>query len=517
MALSIFLLGISAIILLFFTTKSRYGLTMFLLTAGLLGLQTSVLFQTYSTLTYTPPEAALFRSIELTLYRYIGCIRVSMPMAQRIRNLGLMFYLFGIARLMLILYGNQLERPGRFGKLFRVLTIAALLILPLLLCLFFSHENAYRLYMRYYALCNVSRPGYRLFVERIYDLLRLLLAGTLLFPIFFLVVQYTRKRLTCFRDTLIILILVISLSNFTFLLPSFFVELRMQTEWVFSSGFWYFPGAVRIPTTYTTLVPLLSLSLLIFTIANANRIFGTELVFKSRQRTLNRRIEDLNKNMKEIFHSEKNLLFSIQILVDEAVRLYGTSTGLEKLTRIQDIVSHRMQTISSSLTRIRELHINANSVDIKVIASDVMCQMVFPHDVIVRREYCDEPALCYIDPYHTGNAIHNLLTNSLEALALSERADKRLVITIQKSRQWVLLSVYDNGPGIESQALSKVMMPFFSTKSKSENWGIGLPYVFRVINAQLGQIHIQSSDEHLHAYTQVDILLPLARRKDKYD
>ena len=57
------------------------------------------------------------------------------------------------------------------------------------------------------------------------------------------------------------------------------------------------------------------------------------------------------------------------------------------------------------------------------------------------------------------------------------------------------------------------MMPFVSTKSKTSNWGIGLPYAFRVVNAQLGQMRIQSSDQEDKSYTQVDILLPRERNE----
>ena len=59
------------------------------------------------------------------------------------------------------------------------------------------------------------------------------------------------------------------------------------------------------------------------------------------------------------------------------------------------------------------------------------------------------------------------------------------------------------------------MLPFVSTKSKNTNWGIGLPYAFRVINAQLGQMRIRSSDRPGRTFTQVDILLPRERSKEK--
>jgi signal transduction histidine kinase len=100
----------------------------------------------------------------------------------------------------------------------------------------------------------------------------------------------------------------------------------------------------------------------------------------------------------------------------------------------------------------------------------------------------------------------------VDALQLSGREDKVISVSVDASRAWVSLSIRDNGPGIPREELRRVMMPFVSTKSKTSNWGIGLPYAFRVINAQLGQMRIQSSDQEGKSYTQVDILLPRERK-----
>ena len=106
-----------------------------------------------------------------------------------------------------------------------------------------------------------------------------------------------------------------------------------------------------------------------------------------------------------------------------------------------------------------------------------------------------------------------IFVNAVDALQLCKREDKVISVTVNASRAWVSLSIRDNGPGIPKQELRRVMMPFVSTKSKTSNWGIGLPYAFRVVNAQLGQMRIQSSDQEDKSYTQVDILLPRERNE----
>ena len=102
-------------------------------------------------------------------------------------------------------------------------------------------------------------------------------------------------------------------------------------------------------------------------------------------------------------------------------------------------------------------------------------------------------------------------TWSLSIRHTASISDKVLSVSVEASKAWVSLSIRDNGPGIPKQELRRVMMPFVSTKSKTSNWGIGLPYAFRVVNAQLGQMRILSSDQAGRSYTQVDILLPRER------
>ena len=56
-------------------------------------------------------------------------------------------------------------------------------------------------------------------------------------------------------------------------------------------------------------------------------------------------------------------MFSILILANEARDAYGTPKGLEKLDRLNEIAKDRMEMITSSLNRIRELHLHAVPTD----------------------------------------------------------------------------------------------------------------------------------------------------------
>ena len=64
-----------------------------------------------------------------------------------------------------------------------------------------------------------------------------------------------------------------------------------------------------------------------------------------------------------------------------------------------------------------------------------------------------------------------------------------------KSRQKedkVLVSVWDNGGGIDPQNLDKVFDPFFTTKEVGQGMGLGLSICYRMMKEQGGNISVKS-------------------------
>ena len=512
MACSIVILAFASVLLLGFALRSRYGLPLFLMTAGLCAASVAVLIQIYSTSTYSPPGYYPFRALEVSLFRFIGGNRFSSDRVQRMRTAGCFVYFIGIFLLNLLIIRN-IRQTGR-RQLWTVVSAAAWLAFSAAFLVYYSPAAAYRIYLGLYAKPAHEQTGYRLWMNRVDIGFRCLVLLMILSPVFLLSGAYAKHAITYFADTAVLLAgmtLTYDVLFYAMFFTGPFAE-RMGT--VFRTGFWFFGGAVRIPTWITWSYPLFSLLLVAFILLNTNRIFSGELVLLFRKRALKRSIEELNRNLKDVLHSEKNLMFSILLLSNEVKEAYGTSEGLEKLEQLSGIVQSRMENITASLNRIRELHLHAKPVDMRILMDEAIDSLPIPEDIICEKNYCDFPARCLIDEYHTRSALKNLFANSLDALMLMPDADKRITVTVDASREWVSLSIRDNGPGIPKAELRRVMLPFVSTKSKNANWGIGLPYVFRIVNAQLGQMRLNSSDRMEQHYTQVDILLPRERRND---
>ena len=72
-----------------------------------------------------------------------------------------------------------------------------------------------------------------------------------------------------------------------------------------------------------------------------------------------------------------------------------------------------------------------------------------------------------------------------------------------QKKNYLLVKIEDNGLGIKKNELSKIFLPFFSTKKRGS--GIGLYLVKRIVNLHDGQISVECTDN----ITSFRIKLPL--------
>jgi len=106
-----------------------------------------------------------------------------------------------------------------------------------------------------------------------------------------------------------------------------------------------------------------------------------------------------------------------------------------------------------------------------------------------------------------SQVITNLLENAADALA--DTRSPSITLTVDESRDWVYFSMTDNGCGIPRDKISKIKKPYFSTKSKQSNWGVGLSFAFRVVKSHFGHMRIRSRQNE---YTIFEILLTKGAR-----
>lgn len=84
----------------------------------------------------------------------------------------------------------------------------------------------------------------------------------------------------------------------------------------------------------------------------------------------------------------------------------------------------------------------------------------------------------------------NLITNSLDAL---DKAEKHIHISGFKKEENIVISIKDNGMGIDSGIVDKIFDPFFTTKEIGKGTGLGLHIVAKEIEKHGGTIKVIST------------------------
>ena len=114
--------------------------------------------------------------------------------------------------------------------------------------------------------------------------------------------------------------------------------------------------------------------------------------------------------------------------------------------------------------------------------ADITIEDDVPSDLCIR-----------IDEHQIEQVIINIVKNAIQALAENDEhgGEKKLWLKAQKkSEGGAYISIRDNGPGIEEEALKKIFIPFFTTKKSGS--GIGLSLSKQIMRNHRGNIAVRS-------------------------
>ena len=92
------------------------------------------------------------------------------------------------------------------------------------------------------------------------------------------------------------------------------------------------------------------------------------------------------------------------------------------------------------------------------------------------------------------HVLTNLLQNSLDALKNKKFTDEKPVVRISGRTEngATILTVHDNGPGIDAAHRDKIFDPFFTTKDVGEGMGLGLSICYRIVREAGGKISVKT-------------------------
>lgn len=209
-----------------------------------------------------------------------------------------------------------------------------------------------------------------------------------------------------------------------------------------------------------------------------------------------------------IVHEAKNMLSSIkgycQLLYLKSHNEYVKNTA----KKIDDITSEINRTIEEFLTLSKPASRNFKVVYLNNIILSVKYMLESPsfiEGIKVQFKLADHEKPIYADELQIKQVILNMSKNAIEAMSCTVSPKLEISTSLSNSHEHMILSISDNGKGLDKEDLGKLGTPFFTTKENGT--GLGLSTCYRIIEEHRGKIEVESE---IGKGTKFSIFLPCA-------
>jgi PAS domain S-box-containing protein len=224
------------------------------------------------------------------------------------------------------------------------------------------------------------------------------------------------------------------------------------------------------------------------------------------------RVESLGRLAGGIAHEFNNILHAIQGHVDITL-LFGKikdDSAKKHLSSVMDLVSKASKITAQLLGFARKSEFKDRIIDLRKVLSDTE-NMFLPmikgsFEFIINLP--NYPCKVNADPIQLQQVFLNLFINAGDALSNKEIDSKSIKVKVVLNeafpkdwkplkvdavpKDYYLVTVEDNGEGMEQQTLTKIFEPFFTTKEVGKGTGMGLSMVYGEITNHKGLIHVKS-------------------------
>ncbi|HKV39316.1 MAG TPA: ATP-binding protein, partial [Blastocatellia bacterium] len=116
------------------------------------------------------------------------------------------------------------------------------------------------------------------------------------------------------------------------------------------------------------------------------------------------------------------------------------------------------------------------------------------NDISVERALRDIPMVLADGP-QLEQVFMNIIINAEQALTGYKKGGNIRIATepdVRNNQDWVVLSVADDGPGIEPEAIGKIFDPFYTTKDVGSGTGLGLSISYGIVKEHGGNVRVES-------------------------
>jgi PAS domain S-box-containing protein len=212
-----------------------------------------------------------------------------------------------------------------------------------------------------------------------------------------------------------------------------------------------------------------------------------------------------------IAHELNNPLATVSLRIESALARTPPDDPRRRALEIIDQETRRMATLVANLLQFcRRGGEQISTVDVReelAGAVDLIHHHLRKRSIAVVKDLAADTPTIFADRQKLRQVFLNLLTNASDAMprggTLTLRAS---AVTSQGGLPAVRMEVADTGVGIPTEALPRVMEPFFTTKEEGKGTGLGLAICRRIVQEHHGKIEVVSEEGK---GTTVRVLLPV--------
>jgi len=226
------------------------------------------------------------------------------------------------------------------------------------------------------------------------------------------------------------------------------------------------------------------------------------------QAVQSQKMESLGTMAGYVAHDFNNLLTTIlgfAGLIKRSPRL--DDDDHENLDLIEDAAHRAAELTRRLLTFARGGLVSFCAMDLREVITETLalCQPTIHPELTVTADLPSEPVPIEGDPGQLQQAVMNILRNACDALS----GAGTIALCLRSSKGQAILTIKDDGPGMDEDIRTRIFEPFFSTKPFGSGTGLGMAITYGIVQGHHGTITVASAHG---AGTTFTITLPMESR-----
>jgi two-component system nitrogen regulation sensor histidine kinase NtrY len=201
---------------------------------------------------------------------------------------------------------------------------------------------------------------------------------------------------------------------------------------------------------------------------------------------------------KQVAHEIKNPLTPMKLSIQHMERLIndGSPNLEEKIKRLAKTLIEQIETLSSIATEFSNFakmpKANNEAIHIKeAVENSIRLFKTSDESEVKFTTDLDNAVLVYADKEQLIRIFNNLIKNAIQAIPEGQKG--LIEVGLFRNKDMVVVSVKDNGTGIDDEVVDKIFVPNFTTKTTG--MGLGLAMVKNIVEGCGGRIWFETAKD----------------------